>query len=63
MRKDSKKVIWIGNQSAELKEKKWKIGENSWITVARVGVPVTCLLSALVIVVPGIVNSITAHAH
>ena len=63
MRKDSKKVIWIGNQSAEVMEKKWKIGENSWITVARVGVPVTCLLSALVIVVPGIVNSITAHAH
>ena len=63
MRKDSKKVIWIGNQLAEVKEKKWKIGENSWITVARVGVPVTCLFSALVIVVPGIVNSITAHAH
>ena len=63
MRKNRNKIIRIGNRSVEVKEKKWKIGENSWITVARVGVPVTCLLSALVIVVPGIVNSMTAHAH
>ena len=61
VRKDSNKVIRIGSQVFEVKEKKWKIGATTWITVARVGLPVLCLLSSLAILVPGIVNSLIVH--
>ena len=62
VRKDNNKVIIIGNQSVEVKKKKWTIGATTWIVVARVGLPLACLSSALAIVVPGIVNSMSAHA-
>ena len=37
-------------------EKKWFKKASSWITIARLGLPVTYVLVALVIIVPGILN-------
>ena len=35
---------------------KWKIGGKAWVKVARIGLPISFLILALLIVVPGIVN-------
>ena len=49
LRGDDKKM-------GEETEKKWWKKASTWITIARVGLPVTYVLVALAIVVPGILN-------
>ena len=52
LRGDDNKVFKMGEET----EKKWWKKSSSWITIARVGLPVTYVMVALAIVVPGILN-------
>ena len=58
-RKDTDKVIRIGSQNIKQK-KKWKIKETTWIRVARLWLPISFILCAIAIVVPGMVYTLTA---
>ena len=52
LRGDDNKVSRMGQEI----DKKWWQKASSWITIARVGLPVTYVMVALAIVVPGILN-------
>ena len=52
LRGDENKVFKMEN----VNEKKWWKRSSVWITIARVGLPLTYMLGALAIVVPGIIN-------
>ena len=52
LREDENKVY---NMEQKI-EKKWYKKVSSWVTMARVGLPITYVVVALVIVVPGILN-------
>ena len=52
LRGEENKVYRMGPEG----EKKWWKKASAWITIARVGLPVTYVLVALAIIVPGIYN-------
>ena len=52
LRTDDNKVFKMGEET----EERWWKKSSSWIIIARVGLPVTYVLVALAIVVPGILN-------
>ena len=52
LRGDDNKVSRMGQET----DKKWWQKASAWITIARVGLPVTYVMVALAIVVPGILN-------
>ena len=52
LRDDDNKVYKMGQET----EKRWYKKATSWITFARVGLPVAYVVVALAIVVPGILN-------
>ena len=52
------KVIKIGDHWVWIKPKIWKIGEKGWIRVARVGLPIACLLIAITILGVGGVSQL-----
>ena len=54
LRDDENKVYKMEN----VNEKKWWKKASVWITIARVGLPLTYMLGALAIVVPGIINMV-----
>ena len=56
LRSDEDKVKFMGPNKGE--EKWWKRA-SLWIKFARIGLPITYLVIALVILMPGIFNSIT----
>ena len=51
--KGKDRVIRIGDHSVRIKPKLWKIGEKGWLRIARVGLPIACLLIATTILVVG----------
>ena len=60
-RKDTDKVIRIGSHTIRHRRKqKWNISATTWTRVARVGLPIAFILCAIAIVVPGMVNALTA---
>ena len=56
LREDDNKLYYRRGQATE---KKWYNMASSWTTIARVGLPLTYVVVALAIVVPGILNILT----
>ena len=54
LREEENKVF----KMADIDERRWWCRASVWIIVARVGLPVTYLLVAIAIIIPGITNII-----
>ena len=57
-RKEEDEVIMMGNHC---NPKRWKVGEKGWVIIAKVIMPIEFIFSGIVIVAPGIVNTLTTH--
>ena len=57
-KEEEDEVIMMGNHC---NPKRWKVDEKGWVIVAKVIMPIAFIFSGILIVAPGIVNTLTTH--